>query len=184
MKISLNLLIGIVIPLFFAQAETQSVESIYDISVKDIDGKPTVLTDYKGKVFLVVNVASRCGFTPQYSGLEQLHRKFKERGFSVLGFPCNDFGRQEPDSNGDIKAFCSSKYNITFPLFDKLHAKGGEQHPLFKLLTTKASPTGEIGWNFEKFLISKDGAIAGRFKSAVKPDDPKLVALIEKELAK
>ena len=165
-------------------AQTNSMQSIYEIPLKNIDGKPATLADYKGKVFLIVNVASRCGFTSQYSGLEQLHQKFKDKGVSVLGFPCNDYGAQEPGSNEEIKAFCSSKYSVTFPLFDKLHTKGAEQHPLYQLLTAQASPTGNVAWNFEKFLIAKDGTIAGRFKSAVTPDDPKFIAAIEKELAK
>jgi len=165
-------------------AQTNSMQSIYEIPIKDIDGKPTTLADYKGKVFLIVNVASRCGFTSQYSGLEQLQQKFKDKGFSVLGFPCNDYGAQEPGSNEEIKTFCSSKYNVTFPLFDKLHTKGAEQHQLYQLLTAQASPSGGVAWNFEKFLVAKDGAIVGCFKSAVKPDDPTLVAAIEKELAK
>ena len=165
--------------------EKQPVNSIYQIPLKDIKGQPASLEAHKGQVLLLVNVASRCGATPQYTGLEALHAKYKDKGLRVLGFPCNDYGAQEPGTNEEIVQFCSTKYNVTFPLYDKLHTKGPEQHPLYGALTGKSSPyPGDVAWNFEKFLIAKDGTIAARFKTAVKPDAPELVAAIEKELAK
>ena len=131
--------------------------SIYEIPLKDIDGKDASLAKYKGKVLLVVNVASKCGFTPQYKGLEALYRQQKDKGLVVLGFPCNDFGSQEPGTTEEIKAFCSKNYDVTFPLFEKVHVKGAEQHPLFSTLTGADSPfPGDIKWNFGKFLIGKD----------------------------
>ncbi len=166
-------------------ATTLMAESpLLDIPLKDIDGKDTSLKAYQGKVMLVVNVASKCGFTPQYKGLEALHKKFKEQGFTVLGFPCNDFGAQEPGTNAEIKEFCSANYSVSFPLFDKLHVKGPEQHPLYAALTGKGSPfPGDVGWNFGKFLIGKDGRIIARFDSKVSPESTDLVAAVEKALA-
>src|SRR2546422_3769922 len=145
--------------------------SLYDIPLKDINGKTTSLKAYKGKTILVVNVASKCGLTPQYSALEALHKKFKDKGLAVLGFPCNDFAGQEPGTNDEIKEFCASKYNVTFALFDKLHVKGPEQHPLYAALTGGQSPfPGDVKWNFGKFLISKDGKILKRFEPQTTPD--------------
>jgi glutathione peroxidase len=165
--------------------EKQNMNSIYQIPLKDIKGEPASLEPYKGQVLVLVNVASKCGYTPQYTGLEALNAKYKDKGLRVLGFPCNDYGSQEPGTNEEIVQFCSTKYNVTFPLFDKLHTKGAEQHPLYALLTGKSSPfPGDVAWNFEKFVIAKDGTIAARFKSGVKPDAPELVAAVEKELAK
>src|SRR5215472_9572375 len=150
-------------PLAFA-GDTTPMNSIYTIPLKDIDGKPTTLAPYKGQVLVLVNVASKCGFTPQYTGLEALHEKYKDKPLQVLGFPCNDFGGQEPGSNAQIVEFCSTKFHVTFPLFDKLHTKGPEQHPLYQFLTGKSSHfPGTVGWNFEKFVIAKDGTIAARF---------------------
>jgi glutathione peroxidase len=158
--------------------------SLYDISLKDIDGKVSSLKSYKGQVLLVVNVASKCGFTPQYSGLEALYQKYQSKGFKVLGFPCNDFGAQEPGSNQEIKRFCSTRYQVSFPLYDKLHVKGPEQHPLYAALTGKDSPRpGEVKWNFGKFLIGRDGRLIERFESKVAPDAPELVQAIEAALA-
>ena len=158
--------------------------SLYDISLKDIDGKATSLGAYKGKVLLVVNVASKCGYTPQYGGLEATHKKYQTKGFSVLGFPCNDFGAQEPGTNEEIKTFCSTKYNVTFPLFDKLHVNGAERHPLYETLAGKNSPfPGDVKWNFGKFLIGKDGTILKRFDSKVTPDSPEMISAIETALA-
>jgi glutathione peroxidase len=158
--------------------------TIYDIPVKDIDGKPATLSAYKGKVILIVNVASHCGFTPQYKALEATYNKYADQGFVILGFPCNQFGEQEPGTDEEIKQFCTSKYFITFPMFDKIEVNGANRHPLYELLAGKDSPfSGDIGWNFTKFLIGKDGAIVARFESQVKPDDPKVTAAIEKALA-
>jgi glutathione peroxidase len=165
--------------------ENTPMKSIYDIPLKDINGRPASLAPYKGQVLLLVNVASKCGYTPQYTGLESLYEKYKDKGVSVLGFPSNDYGAQEPGTNAEIAQFCSTKYHVTFPLFDKLHTRGPEQHPLYLFLTGKTSPfPGDVAWNFEKFVIAKDGTIAARFKSPVKPDAPELTAAIEKELAK
>lgn len=159
--------------------------AVYDVPLKDIDGKTSSLKDYKGKVLLVVNVASKCGLTPQYKALEALHQKYKDQGFSVLGFPCNDFSGQEPGSNEEIKQFCSSKYNVSFPMFDKLHVKGAEQHPLYAALSGKESPfPGDVKWNFGKFLISRDGKILQRFEPKTTPDSPEVTAAIEAALAK
>lgn len=159
-------------------------ESIYDIKLKDIDGKDTTLAAYKGKVVLIVNVASRCGYTPQYKGLEATYEKFKGKGFVVLGFPCNQFGSQEPGTNEEIKQFCSSKYNVTFPLFDKIDVNGANRSPLYVTLAGKDSPfPGDIKWNFNKFLIGKDGKIVKRFDSKVAPESEELTKEIEAALA-
>ena len=161
-----------------------SAQSLYDIKLKDIDGKDTSLAAYKGKAVLIVNVASKCGYTKQYSGLEATYQKYKDQGFVVLGFPCNQFGGQEPGTNEDIKQFCSSKYSVTFPLFDKLEVNGANRHPLYVALAGKDSPfPGDIKWNFNKFLIGKDGKIVQRFVSGVKPDSEELTKAVEAALA-
>ena len=162
----------------------QKAPSLYDIHLKDIDGKNASLKDYQGKVLLIVNVASKCGFTPQYEALQAIHARYSGKGFTVLGFPCNDFGAQEPGSATEIKQFCSDKYSVTFPLFEKLHVKGAEQHPLYLALTGKESPfPGDIKWNFGKFLIGKDGRILQRFDSQVKPDSKEMTSAIEGAIA-
>ena len=162
----------------------QNTSKLQDIPLKDINGKETSLKEYAGKVLLIVNVASKCGYTPQYKALEAIHEKYKGRGFAVLGFPCNDFGKQEPGSNEEIKQFCSSKYNVTFPLFDKIHVKGPEQHPLYTALSGKESPfPGDVKWNFGKFLIGRDGKIVKRFDSAAKPESPEVTQATESALA-
>ncbi len=167
------------------QMAMASASSLYEIPLKDIDGKATSLKAHEGQVLLLVNVASKCGYTPQYKGLESLHLQFKDRGFTVLGFPCNDFGAQEPGSNDEIKSFCSANYGVTFPLFDKVHVKGPDQHPLFAALTGDESPLpGEIKWNFSKFLIGRDGKLVRRFESKVAPDSPELVQAIKAALEK
>jgi glutathione peroxidase len=169
--------------LFAASAFAADMKSLYDIPLKDIDGKPTSLKAYQGKVLLIVNVASKCGFTPQYKGLEAIHLKYQSRGFTVLGFPCNDFGAQEPGSNEQIKQFCTADYSVTFPMFDKLHVKGSEQHPLYAALTGKEAPfPGDVGWNFGKFLIGKDGKIVKRFDSKVTPESAEVTAAVEEAL--
>lgn len=162
----------------------ESAADLKSIPLKDINGKETSLKAYEGKVLLVVNVASKCGYTPQYKSLEATYRKYKNQGFAVLGFPCNDFGAQEPGTNDEIKEFCSTKYDVTFPMFDKLHVKGSEQHPLYAALTGKnSSYPGPVKWNFGKFLIGKDGKILNRFDSAAKPDSPEVTKAIEAALA-
>ena len=154
------------------------------IPIKDINGKETSLQDYQGKVLLVVNVASHCGYTPQYAGLEATHRRFKNKGLAVLGFPSNDFGAQEPGTNEEIKKFCTSKYDVTFPMFDKLHVKGAEQHPLYAALTGKESPfPGDVKWNFGKFLIGRDGTILKRWDSKTTPESKEILDAIEAALA-
>ena len=152
--------------------------------MKGIDGKPVDLGSYKGKVVLVVNVASRCGYTGQYAGLQKLYDAHKDKGLVILGFPANDFGAQEPGSDADIAQFCSTKYGVTFPMFSKITVKGPDKSPLYKALTESAEPKGEVGWNFEKFLIGRDGSVVGRFKSGVAPDSAELAKAIEAELAK
>lgn len=158
--------------------------SLYDIPLKDINGKDTSLKEYKGKVLLIVNVASKCGYTPQYKGLQAIHQKYKEQGLVVLGMPCNQFGGQEPGSNTEILEFCSSKYNVTFPMFDKLDVKGANQHALYKELSGKDSPfPGDVKWNFGKFLVGRDGKIVKRFESKDKPESPEVTGAIESALA-
>lgn len=160
-------------------------KSIINIPLKDIDGKDTTLAAYKGKVLLVVNVASQCGLTPQYEGLQALHEKFKNEGLVVLGFPCNDFGAQEPGTNAEIKTFCTENYKVTFPMFDKIHVKGPEQHPLYAALTGKdgAFP-GDVEWNFGKFLIGRDGKPLKRIDPNTEPTDAEVVSAIEAALKK
>jgi glutathione peroxidase len=153
--------------------------------MRDIDGKDTSLSAFKGKVLLVVNVASKCGFTGQYAGLQKLYETHKDRGLVVLGFPANNFGGQEPGTEAEIKGFCTATYGVTFPMFAKISVKGTGIHPLYTFLTSKESNpkfSGDISWNFNKFLIGRDGAIVGRFGSKTKPDDKELVAAVEEAL--
>ena len=157
-----------------------SAESLYDIKLKDIDGKDTTLAAYKGKAVLVVNVASKCGYTKQYAGLETMYKKYKDQGFAVLGFPCNQFGGQEPGTNEQIKEFCSGKFSVTFPLFDKIEVNGANRHPFYVALAGKDSPfPGDIKWNFNKFLIGRDGKILNRFDSKVAPESEELTKAVE-----
>ncbi len=149
--------------------------------MNSIDGAPAPLAAYKGKVLLLVNVASKCGFTPQYTQLEAVYEKYKDQGLVVAGFPANNFGAQEPGTNEEIKTFCSRKYSVTFPMYAKISVKGSDIAPLYDYLTK--STGGDIKWNFTKFLVGKDGAILARFESKVKPDDPEVTAAIEKALA-
>ncbi len=159
--------------------------SIKDIVVKNMDGKEVKLSDYKGKVLLIVNVASKCGYTPQYTGLEVLYKKYKDKGFEILAFPCNDFGRQEPGTNEEIKEFCTTNYDVTFELFDKIKVLGDDRSPLYaRLINNTVTEKGDIKWNFEKFLIGKDGNIVSRFRSKLKPESEEIITAIEKELAK
>jgi glutathione peroxidase len=161
-------------------------KSVYDFTMKSIDGEPTPLSKYQGKVVLLVNVASRCGFTPQYTALEKVYEKYKDRGFVIVGIPANNFGGQEPGSNQEIKTFCSAKYSVTFPMMAKVSVKGDDMTPLYQFLTDKsANPnvSGEIQWNFTKFLIGPDGHPVARFEPKVTPDSPEVIAAIEKELA-
>lgn len=159
-------------------------KNIYDLSVKTMDGENKSLSDYKGKVLLIVNVASKCGYTSQYEGLETIYEKYKDKGFEILAFPCNDFGGQEPGSNDEIRTFCESKYNVTFTLFDKIKVLGDDKNPLYERLINNSEPSGDIGWNFEKFLINKNGDIVARYKSKIKPESEDITSAIESELAK
>jgi glutathione peroxidase len=153
--------------------------SVHEFTLNSIDGKPAPLSAYQGKVVLIVNVASRCGFTPQYAGLEALYEKYKDRGFVILGFPANNFGGQEPGTNEEIKTFCSSKYNVTFPMYSKISVKGDDKAPLYQFLTATG---GEIQWNFTKFLVDKDGKVVARFEPKVTPESAEVAGAIEKAL--
>ena len=159
--------------------------SIYDFEMQDIEGKPVSLSAFKGKVLLIVNVASKCGFTGQYEGLQKLYTTFKDRGFAVLGFPANDFLWQEPGTEAEIQSFCTLTYGVTFPMFSKISVKGKRIHPLYEYLVSKETNRkfgGAIPWNFNKFLIGRDGAIVGRFGSGAKPDDKEVVEAVEKAI--
>jgi glutathione peroxidase len=159
--------------------------SVYDFTMDSIERKPMPLSDFKGKVVLLVNVASRCGYTPQYTGLEALYEKYKDRGFVIIGVPANNFGGQEPGTNEEIKTFCKSKYSVTFPMMAKVSVKGADTTPLYQFLTapeTDSKFAGEIKWNFTKFLVGKDGTILNRFESKVTPDDPDVIAAVEQAL--
>lgn len=159
--------------------------NISTLKVKNIEGKEVSLSSFKGKVLLIVNVASECGYTPQYKGLQELYEKYKAKGLEVLGFPCNDFGGQEPGSNEEIKQFCSTNYNVTFKLFDKVKILGKDKCKLYAVLTDNdVTGTKEIGWNFEKFLIAKNGDIVARFPSKVEPKDNRILEMLEQELKK
>lgn len=156
----------------------------YDIPLRTLDGKPSSLDTYQGKALLIVNVASRCGLTPQYTGLQSLHERYSGRGFAVLGFPCNQFGAQEPGTPEQIGEFCSTNYGVTFPLFEKIAVNGPERHALYAELAQVADGSGKAGdieWNFEKFLVSPQGTVQ-RFRPKTKPEDPELVAAIEAAL--
>ena len=161
-----------------------AASSIYDFTLPSIDGKPTPLGSFKGKVVLVVNVASQCGYTPQYTALEAVYEKYKDRGLVVLGFPANNFGQQEPGTNAEIKTFCSSKYNVTFPMFAKISVLGRDQNSLYAYLTKEANPSvaGDIQWNFTKVLVDRSGHVVKRFESPVTPDSPQVIESIEKLL--
>src|SRR6478736_2316099 len=156
--------------------------SIYDVPINTLHGDPVSLADYKGKALLLVNVASKCGLTPQYSGLEELHERFADRGFAVLGFPCNQFGAQEPGSPDEIATFCSTTYGVTFPMYEKVDVNGENRHAIYDELTQTADAegyTGDIRWNFEKFLVSPAGDVIARFSPIVTPEAPELVDAIE-----
>ncbi len=156
--------------------------AITDNTIASLDGKPLDLSQLAGKATLIVNVASRCGLTPQYAGLEQLHERYKDRGFTVLGVPCNQFAGQEPGTPDEIATFCSTTYGVTFPMTEKVDVNGPDRHPLYQELTgTKdgAGEAGDVKWNFEKFLVAPDGRVVGRFRPTVEPDAPELVSAIE-----
>src|ERR1700682_2814048 len=174
MMLSKLLKLGVLAPMALFAAS-----SVYDFTLPSIDGKAAPLSAYKGKTLLLVNVASKCGFTPQYTGLEALYEKYKDKGLVVIGFPANNFGAQEPGSNEEIKTFCTRKYNVTFPMYSKISVKGDDKAPLYQFLTdATANPKtgGEIKWNFTKFLVDRDGKVIQRFEPAVKPDSPEAIA--------
>jgi glutathione peroxidase len=159
--------------------------ALYDLPIKTLQGDDTSLGAHKGEALLVVNVASRCGLTPQYSGLERLYEQYHDRGFSVLGFPCNQFLEQEPGTPEEIAEFCSTTYGVTFPLFEKIEVNGPGRHPIYGVLTQAADAeghSGDIRWNFEKFLVSADGEVIGRFAPQLEPEDTALVAAVEAAL--
>jgi len=169
----------------FPSKSHSAASSIHEFTLNSIDGQPAPLAQFQGKVALIVNVASRCGFTPQYAGLEALYRKYKDRGFVVLGFPANNFLWQEPGTNEAIQVFCSAKYHVTFPMFAKVSVKGRDKTPLYQFLTDKkANPStgGEIRWNFTKFLADRNGKVIARFGSKVSPESPELIGAIESAL--
>ncbi|MFF2629282.1 glutathione peroxidase [Kitasatospora griseola] len=161
------------------------MESLFELPIRTLAGEPSSLAEYRGKVLLLVNVASKCGLTPQYSGLERLQKAYGERGFTVLGFPCNRFAGQEPGSAEEIQEFCSTTYGVSFPLFEKIDVNGPDRHPIYERLTQVADASGQAGditWNFEKFLVGADGEVVGRFGPRTEPEAAELVAAIEAQL--
>lgn len=173
-------------PLPAADATSDDHECALDFKAKTIDGKTVDLEDYEGNVVLIVNVASKCGYTKQYAGLQDLYEKYKDKGLVIIGFPTNEFGGQEPGTDADIKQFCSSKFGVTFPMMSKIEVNTPQASDLYKHLTSQTVPpagTGPIKWNFEKFLIGRDGQLVNRYPSATKPSDAELTSEIEKLLA-
>lgn len=167
------------------QKETSPMDNINDITVLDMNNKEVKLSEYNGKVLMIVNVASECGYTRQYAGLEEIYKEYNPKGFEILAFPCNDFGGQEPGTNEQIQNFCSSKFGVTFKLFDKIKVLGNDKSPLYeRLINNSVTETGDVKWNFEKFLISKDGEIVGRYRSKVEPASEEVISAIERELKK
>ena len=162
---------------------TKSKRTVYDFKAKLNDGKSTSLRRWQGKVLLIVNTASQCGYTPQYRGLEALYQRYKDRGFEVLAFPANDFKSQEPGTDAEIRDFCSREYNVTFPLFAKISVKGEKQHPLYAYLTHESDPPGDVRWNFGKFLIGPDGRVVARYDSKVEPESTAVTREIDRLLA-
>lgn len=180
----MKILIALLTLLSMNVISTNNDTAFYDFEVKTIEGKDITLEAYKGKVILIVNVASKCGYTPQYEGLQAIYEKYKEDDFVILGFPANNFNGQEPGSNEDIKKFCTLEYGVEFPMFSKISVKGEDQAELFTYLTSQPNPDfeGEIKWNFEKFLIDREGNLKRRFRSNVKPESEELVNAIKNEL--
>lgn len=182
----MNMLVGVALAglmvcgMAVGQEKSAAAGSVHDFTVNTIKKEPVSLSQYRGKVLLIVNVASKCGFTKQYEGLEKLYREYKDQGLEVLGFPSNDFGGQEPGTEEEIVTFCKSKYDVTFPMFAKVVVKGDGKIPLYQYLTSTQG--GEIGWNFTKFLVGKDGKVIARYNSNVAPDDAKLVQAVKDAL--
>ena len=179
MKLTLLLIIAMALGI-----SNKVPENVFEFELNNIDGVKTSLSKYKGKTILIVNVASKCGYTPQYEGLQALYEKYDSEGLVILGFPANNFKGQEPGSDEDIKEFCTLEYGVEFPMFSKVSVKGDDQHELFTYLTSLDNPdfTGDINWNFEKFLISKDGELLRRFRSSVKPMSDEIISSIEAEI--
>jgi len=158
-------------------------KTVYDFTMETIDGVERPLSDYSGKVLLIVNVASKCGYTPQYKDLEKVHRKYHKDGLEVLGFPANNFRGQEPGTDSEIKEFCTTKYDVTFDMFSKISVKGDDQHPLYTYLTTQTEFPGEVKWNFQKYLVDRSGNVVAMIPTKTTPTDPEVVSQIEKLLA-
>lgn len=177
---------GVAAALFFRNTtpHNTTARTMHEFTLNDIEGKPKKLSDYKGKVALVVNVASKCGLTPQYEGLEEVYQKFKDKGFVVLGFPANNFGGQEPGTEKEIQTFCTTNYKVTFPMFSKISVKGDDAHPLYQWLIAQSSEKKDIEWNFAKFLVDGEGNVIARFSSRTSPKDDSVIQAIEKALAK
>lgn len=181
--------LGLAVCLNPAQAEQEGrlmaakTTSLYDFTMSDIDGKPVNLGHYRGKVLLLVNTASLCGNTPQYSDLQKLYEQYNDQGLEILAFPANNFGQQEPGTNEEIKSFCFTKYSLTFPLFSKISVKGSDKHPLYQYLTEQSPFPGEVEWNFQKYLVDRSGNIVGRFHHRTKPLAPEIVKEVERVLA-
>lgn len=173
-------------PGYAAETSTRSdaMPPVYSFTLNDIDGKPLALNTFTGKVMLLVNTASMCGNTPQYEGLQTLYEQYRERGLEILAFPANNFGKQEPGTNEEIKSFCYTKYALEFPLFSKISVKGEDMHPLYHYLTTQSPFPGEIEWNFQKFLVNREGEIIARYRPGLKPLSPQIVQDIERALDK
>jgi glutathione peroxidase len=177
---------GILSLLLFASALSGAAKNVFEYTLNTIEGQPAPLSAYKGKMVMLVNVASRCGFTPQYTALESIYEKYRDRGFVIIGVPANNFGEQEPGTNQEIKTFCQSKYNVTFPMMSKVSVKGEDKAPLYQYLTDKAANPktgGDIQWNFTKFLVGPDGQVIARFEPKVTPDSPEVTGAIEQALA-
>ncbi len=177
---TLTMMLGVALALTGAPEKEKTVQSLYELNVKNLAGKDTALADYKGKVALVVNTASECGYTKQYEGLEKLYQELSPKGVVVLGFPSNDFGGQEPGTAEQIQTFCKTKYGIKFPMFEKVATKGSSKHPVYQFLTAQH---GDPKWNFHKYLVGKDGKVIAAFPSSVAPESPELRAAIAKALA-
>lgn len=191
-KLSCSFIYFILITLLILQPQTRAEihikgkemnNNISSVTVNDIDGNKIKLSDYQGKVLLIVNVASYCGYTKQYAGLEEIYKKYKDKGFEILAFPCNQFGGQEPGTNEEIKNFCSAKFDVTFRLFDKIDVNGENKSPLYSILTdNEVTGKADIKWNFEKFLIDKNGNVVARYLSKIEPASEELISAIEKEI--
>ena len=166
-----------------ADRPAKGTKRALDFTMKTIDGTPKKLSSYRGKVLMIVNTASECGYTPQYETLQKLYETYKAKGFCILAFPANNFGEQEPGSNSEIKTFCTTKYHTTFDLFEKISVKGADQHPLYQYLTKDSPFPGDVKWNFQKYLVDRWGKIAARYMSAVDPMAPEVRGMVEKLLA-